>query len=149
MSYRLPSHLHRNRHGILYFRIAVPNFARQSLPQKEIYRSLRTTSVREAKQIASQLNFELGAFFGELRMSMVSECDVAVRQINSQRLADIVSYARKWIRQEERYEQLERDLEASQARLRGVSLFLARVEDAKGLRFGDTLSPGSPRKNAF
>lgn len=68
MAYRLPSHLHRNRHGTLYFRMAVPNFARHTLQQREIYRSLRTSSVREAQFTAQTLRIALGAFFGEFRM---------------------------------------------------------------------------------
>jgi hypothetical protein len=43
MAIRLPSHLHRARSGILYFRIAIPPDLRIHFKTREIYRSLRTS----------------------------------------------------------------------------------------------------------
>lgn len=67
MGYRLPAHLHRNRHGALYFRLAIPNDIQHMLGQKEIYRSLDTSSVRQAADAAQALRITLGAIFRELR----------------------------------------------------------------------------------
>jgi hypothetical protein len=38
MAYRLPAHLHRNRHGVLYFRLTVPNDIRHLLESVDIRR---------------------------------------------------------------------------------------------------------------
>jgi hypothetical protein len=46
MAIKLPSHLHRSRSGVLHFRIAIPVDLRHHFDIKEIYRSLRTASVR-------------------------------------------------------------------------------------------------------
>jgi hypothetical protein len=56
MAIKLPSHLHRARSGILHFRIAIPPDLRQHFKTGEIYRSLRTASVREAAQAAQPLS---------------------------------------------------------------------------------------------
>jgi hypothetical protein len=55
MAIRLPSHLHRARSGILHFRIAIPPDLRQHFTIREIYRSLRTASVRDAAPAAQTL----------------------------------------------------------------------------------------------
>ena len=55
MAYRLPSHLHRNRHGMLYFRLAIPNDMRSIIGQHEIYGSLGTSSVKEATEAAQTI----------------------------------------------------------------------------------------------
>jgi hypothetical protein len=49
MAFKLPSHLHRSQSGILLFRIAIPADIRHHFGTKEIYRSLRTASVRQAE----------------------------------------------------------------------------------------------------
>jgi hypothetical protein len=48
MAIRLPSHLHRARSRILHFRIAIRPDLRHHFTTREIYRSLRTASVRDA-----------------------------------------------------------------------------------------------------
>lgn len=70
MAFRLPSHLHRARSGVLHFRIAVPPDLHQHFPVREIYRSLRTSSVREAIPVAQTLSHAVKRLFFELR----SEC---------------------------------------------------------------------------
>lgn len=71
MAYRLPAHLHRNRHGVLYFRLAVPADLRPTFGQAEIYRSLNTSSVRQAADAAQTLRIELWAIFRECHTNYV------------------------------------------------------------------------------
>lgn len=55
MAYKIPSYLHRNRHGILYFRLAIPREYRPYIGVSELYRSLGTANVREAAPLARSL----------------------------------------------------------------------------------------------
>lgn len=48
MGIRLPSNLHRNRHGVLYFRLNIPEDLHDFFETKVIYRSLLTSSIRLA-----------------------------------------------------------------------------------------------------
>jgi integrase len=79
MAYRLPAHLHRNRHGGLYFRLSVPNDIRHLLGQREIYRSLGTSSVRQAADAAQALRIAFGAIFRQLRGLIMSEPEKAAQ----------------------------------------------------------------------
>ncbi|MFZ6692692.1 DUF6538 domain-containing protein [Undibacterium sp. SXout20W] len=45
MGIKLPSNLHRNRHGVLYFRLNIPKDLHGYFETKVIYRSLRTSSI--------------------------------------------------------------------------------------------------------
>ena len=63
MAYHLPAHLHRNRHGALYFRHVIPQDIPNLVGQREIYRSLKTTSVRENKKASQTLTIALGVIF--------------------------------------------------------------------------------------
>lgn len=67
MSYRLPSHLHRSRCGVLYFRIAIPKDLRHHFGQAEIYRSLHTAKVSEAVLPAQTLALSVKTAFRRLR----------------------------------------------------------------------------------
>jgi hypothetical protein len=73
MAIRLPSHLHRARSGILHFRIAIPPDLRQHFNTREIYRSLRTASVREAAQAALTLSQGAKRVFQQLRSGTMSD----------------------------------------------------------------------------
>lgn len=73
MSYRLPSHLHRSRCGILYFRIAIPADLYCHFTTREIYRSLRTASVREAAPTAQMLARAAKRVFIQLRTQHMSD----------------------------------------------------------------------------
>lgn len=73
MAYRLPAHLHRNRHGVLYFRLTVPAHMQALIGQREIYRSLNTASVREAAIAAQTLAIAFRAVFRELGREGMSE----------------------------------------------------------------------------
>ncbi|MFZ6673522.1 DUF6538 domain-containing protein [Undibacterium sp. Xuan67W] len=48
MGIRLPSNLHRTRHGVLYFRLNIPEDLHDFFETKVIYRSLLTSSIRLA-----------------------------------------------------------------------------------------------------
>ena len=67
MPYRLPSHLHRNRCGILHFRIAIPADLRHHFGTAEVYRSLSTAKVTEAALPAQTLALSFKALFRQLR----------------------------------------------------------------------------------
>ena len=73
MSYRLPAYLHRNRHGVLYLRLTVPSNIRHLIGQREIYRSLSTSSVRQAAEDAKTLIISFDAIFKQLRGHNMSE----------------------------------------------------------------------------
>lgn len=80
MAYRLPAHLHRNRHGMLYFRLVVPTDIRHLLSQREIYRSLSTSSVRQAADSAQALKIAFGAIFRQLRTLVMSEQEKSAQE---------------------------------------------------------------------
>lgn len=67
MPYHLPSHLHRSRCGVLYFRIAIPKDLRHHFGQVEIYRSLHTAKVSEAVLPAQTLALSIKTAFRRLR----------------------------------------------------------------------------------
>ena len=67
MPIRLPSHLHRNRCGILYFRIAIPADLRVHFGQAEVYRSLDTAKVIDAALSAQTLALSFKNLFRQLR----------------------------------------------------------------------------------
>jgi hypothetical protein len=72
MAIKLPSHLCRSRNGILYFRIAIPPDLRDYFHTKEIYRSLRTASVRDAKHSAHLLAGNFKQTFDRIRQDVMS-----------------------------------------------------------------------------
>ncbi|MRV74061.1 hypothetical protein GJ700_20335 [Duganella sp. FT92W] len=67
MAYKLPSHLHRSRSGILHFRIAIPPDLRHYFASNEIYKSLRTPDVRAAAIAAMTLSIKVKNLFAALR----------------------------------------------------------------------------------
>jgi integrase len=67
MAYRLPAHLHRSRHGTLYFRIAIPADLRHHFGIAEVYRTLHTARVVDAALSAQTLALAFKASFRELR----------------------------------------------------------------------------------
>jgi integrase len=73
MAIRLPSHLHRARSGILHFRIAIPPDLIQHFTIREIYRSLRTASVKEAAAAAQTLSQAAKCTFQQLRTQTMSK----------------------------------------------------------------------------
>ncbi|WP_152986197.1 DUF6538 domain-containing protein [Burkholderia sp. lig30] len=73
MAYKLPAHLHRNRHGILYFRLTIPREYRPYIGVSELYRSLGTASVREAVPLAQSLHNALRCAFSAIDTRPMSE----------------------------------------------------------------------------
>jgi len=71
MPYRLPSHLHRNRCGILDFRIAIRADLRHHFGMAEVYRTLSTAKVTEAALLAQTLALSFKALFRQLRNSSI------------------------------------------------------------------------------
>jgi len=107
MAYRLPAHLHRNRHGVLYFRLTVPGDIRHLLNQREIYRSLHTSSVRQAADAAQTLRIELGAIFSELRATIMPEQEKAATTVNLERLKDVTRFAKEKLKLQDRRDKLD------------------------------------------
>ncbi|MDQ9171920.1 site-specific integrase [Oxalobacteraceae bacterium R-40] len=68
MAFKLPSHLHRSRSGVLHFRIAIPPDVRHHFSTKEIYRSLHTANVREAAIQAQALSTAFKHAFNRIRL---------------------------------------------------------------------------------
>ncbi|WP_036165116.1 site-specific integrase [Massilia sp. 9096] len=81
MPIRLPSHLHRNRCGILYFRIAIPADLRVHFGQAEVYRSLDTAKVIDAALSAQTLALSFKNLFRQLRED--SMCATKKRSSNA------------------------------------------------------------------
>ncbi|MCA8268954.1 site-specific integrase [Burkholderia vietnamiensis] len=73
MAYKLPSHLHRNRHGMLYFRLTIPQEYRPYIGVSELYRSLGTANVREAVPLAQSLHNALRCAFSAIDTRAMSE----------------------------------------------------------------------------
>jgi hypothetical protein len=77
MAIKLPSHLHRSRSGILYFRIAIPPDLRHHFASREIYRSLRTPNVRDAASAAQALSAAFKQGFRRLRQETMPKTNNA------------------------------------------------------------------------
>ncbi|HEY9827035.1 MAG TPA: DUF6538 domain-containing protein, partial [Stenomitos sp.] len=106
MAYRLPAHLHRNRHGVLYFRLAVPADLRPTFGQAEIYRSLNTSSVRQAADAAQTLRIELWAIFRECRNATMSK-EEKTSPVDLQRLKDVLTFAKQKLKLQDRRDEQE------------------------------------------
>jgi len=72
MAIRIASLLHRNRYGMLYFRMSIPADLQQHFGCKEIYRSLRTASITDATIAAQKLSIALRQAFAEFRLRTMS-----------------------------------------------------------------------------
>lgn len=70
---KLPSNLHRNRFGILYFRLTIPKDIQRHFATKVIYRSLHTSSLRLASDTVRPLAINTKYLFKELRNQHMSE----------------------------------------------------------------------------
>lgn len=109
MAYRLPAHLHRNRHGILYFRLSVPGDIQHLVGRREIYRSLNTASVREAADSAQTLRIAFRAAFSELRTLSMSDAREPRPTVDLGRLNDLLRATREKVRLRDRIEALEEE----------------------------------------
>ncbi len=73
LSTRLPSHLRRNRHGVFYFRRAVPLDLRRYFATRELYRSLGTARRSEAVRFVRIVSARVEAAFALLRGGVPEE----------------------------------------------------------------------------
>ena len=73
MAIKLASNLHRNRFGILYFRLTVPVDLQKHFATKVIYRSLRTSNIREAVDASQALALPFRRLFNELRQKRMTD----------------------------------------------------------------------------
>jgi integrase len=81
MAFKLPAHLHRNRYGVLYFRLAIPEDLRPLFGVRECWRSLGTSSVREASLTAQMLKASLQQLFCQLRSADPARLQDLVREL--------------------------------------------------------------------
>lgn len=106
MAYKLPAHLHRNRHGMLYFRLTIPQEYRPYIGVSELYRSLGTASVREAVPLALSLHNALRCAFSASDTRAMSESP-APPVIDLAALQATLKHAKKRHRQIDRIEELD------------------------------------------
>ena len=72
MAIKLASNLSRNRYGVLHFRLAVPPDVRSHFEVREIYRSLRTASIKDAAHQAQTLSIAFKRAFAAIRQQSMS-----------------------------------------------------------------------------
>lgn len=92
MAFKLPAHLHRNRYGVLYFRLAIPEDLRPLFGVRECWRSLGTSSVREASLTAQTLKASLQQLFCQLRGADSTQLPELIRDLPAR--LEIASLAR-------------------------------------------------------
>lgn len=80
MAIKLPSHLHRNRHGVLYFRLTIPSDLRSYFKPREIYRSLGTAHIRLAADHGTVLALEFRRLFTRLRDAIMNNKKHRIRE---------------------------------------------------------------------
>jgi hypothetical protein len=73
MASKLPLNLHRNRYGILYFRLSIPSDLQQYFFSKEIYKSLRTSKFYEATIESKILSLGFKLAFSKIRCVSMSD----------------------------------------------------------------------------
>lgn len=127
MAYRLPAHLHRNRHGVLYFRLAVPADLRPMLGQAEIYRSLNTSSVRQAADAAQ--NRAVGDFQRGTLHHIVSEEEQTEPVLNLEHLRILMAEKKKLLRKDDELDGAKAYIAELEARLLGEKKQHARELD--------------------
>lgn len=129
MAYRLPAHLHRNRHGILYFRLAVPADLRPMIGQGEIYSSLNTSSVRQAADAAQALKAELWAIFRGLRSIAMSDEEQTQPTLNLEYLRILMAEKKKLLKKDDELDGAKAYIAELEARLLGAKKQHARELD--------------------
>ncbi len=107
MAYRLPSHLHRNRHGVLYLRLRIPTHLQPLLGQREVYRSLGTASVRQAARVAETLRTAFYAIFDAAPMSDTSDSKNSSQTLDVHALRSVTRIQKRLMAEQERREQAE------------------------------------------
>jgi site-specific recombinase XerD len=85
----------------------------QTLEQREIYRSLNTSSVRQAADAAQALRIALSAIFGELRTATMSEQEKKATTVDLERLKEVTRFAKQKLKLQDRRDELEAALHDS------------------------------------
>ena len=136
MAIRFPSYLHRNRHNIFGFRIAIPTSLRVESCSKECRVSLRTSDVKQAKRLARELGWFTQAYFSRLTKKMkTGEADSPFDFVSDLR-AERDRLTSKLLELSERTEQNEERVQAVNERiayLQEVSAFLDAAEQSENL----------------
>jgi hypothetical protein len=113
MAIRVASSLHRNRYGILYFRMVVPADLQHRFASKEIYRSLRTASIKDATAAAQTLSVALKRAFTEIRQQLMSD-QKETPAAPLVTLDDVLARARKDLYLRARIDELEQSVDGLQ-----------------------------------
>lgn len=135
MAIKLPANLHRNRFGILYFRIGVPHDLRHHFSSAEIYKSLKTANLKLAMPQAQALSLAFKSSFLQLRLKNMPDHinDPIPQPIDEKKLAELMRFTEQKLRYQEQLDEANAKLEqgwAEQRRLkaqhaREVSLLIA------------------------
>lgn len=149
MPYRQPAYVHRNRHNTLYFRVSVPPELRALIGQKELYRSLRTGSIRDALPEARKLHHHFITLFEACHAALMttsdSESSRSTLQIDLARLRELVRETKRDLRYQSKVEAL--DDENSKLAL---ELAMQREQHARELKIametarGASATPSGP-----
>ena len=79
MNSKRAGHLHQNRHGVFYFWWAIPATISMHFTQREIYRSLRTTSRSNAIMRAQAFGIVTDLLFRKLRAMATNKNDKPIQ----------------------------------------------------------------------
>jgi len=79
MNSKRAGYLHQNRHGVFYFRRAIPATISMHFTQREIYRSLRTTSRSNAIMRAQAFGIVTDLLFRKLRAMATNKNDKPIQ----------------------------------------------------------------------
>ncbi|MDP1718595.1 MAG: hypothetical protein Q8L40_11015 [Burkholderiales bacterium] len=79
MNSKRPGHLHQNRHGVFYFRRAIPATLSAHFAQREIYRSLRTTNRGNAIIRSQAFGLVTDLLFRKLRAMAKNKNDISIQ----------------------------------------------------------------------
>lgn len=128
MAIKLPANLHRNRFGILYFRIGVPQDLRHHFTSAEIYKSLNTANLKLATPQAQALSLAFKSSFLQLRLQNMSDHtnDPTPQPIDEKKLAELMRFTKQKLRYQEQLEDANTKLEQSWAEQRRLKVQHAR-----------------------
>lgn len=139
MAIKIPANLHRNRYGILYFRGGVPQDLRHYFATAEIYKSLKTASVKQAAPDAQALSFAFKRIFLEIRQQHMSDENGTPKRplIDPTKLKELMRFTKQKLRYEDQIDQLDEELAESRRQQLKIKAQhqrdLALVLKAKGM----------------
>ncbi len=112
MAFKLPSHLRRSRSGVLHFRIAIPSDLQHYFNTNEIYRSLKTVSVRKATPAAQTLSIAFKRVFSEIRQRPMSDQNKAPKNplIDPVRLNELMRFTKQRLVYQDEIEALNEEM---------------------------------------